>query len=197
MSRPRIPELWIARESSNQLNPDQHRSSPPTTSISKTPSSLAFPPCTTVPQGSMMGRPIRTRRHRPATDVCVYIWPEHSREMLRCQDIHMSTHNILAAGQDPRAAYGGLSHAKGFRIPRACRVGIPACDLRRLRWRGVYRVKFRRCERVYAALDRDATDKSTALAREPAWPVDRGSDNGSAASGPSTGRGNHLAPPRR
>ncbi len=107
MSRPRIPELWIARESSNQLNPVQHRSSPPTTSISKTPSSLAFPPCTTVPQGSTMGRPIRTRRHRPATDVCVYIWPQHSREMLRCQDIHMSTHNILAArARPPRPRMG-------------------------------------------------------------------------------------------
>ncbi len=47
------------------------------------------------------------------------------------------------------------------------RTGIPACGLYGAQgWREVYRVKFRRCERVYVALDRDATDKSTALARE-------------------------------
>jgi hypothetical protein len=47
------------------------------------------------------------------------------------------------------------------------RAGIPACGIYGAQgWREVYRAKFRRCERVYVALDRDATDKSTALARE-------------------------------
>ncbi len=47
------------------------------------------------------------------------------------------------------------------------RAGIPACGLYGAQgWREVYRARFRRCERVYVALDRDAIDKSTALARE-------------------------------
>ena len=49
----------------------------------------------------------------------------------------------------------------------ALRAGIPACGIYGAQgWREAYRTKFRRCERVYVALDRDAIDKSTALARE-------------------------------
>ncbi len=47
------------------------------------------------------------------------------------------------------------------------RAGIPACGIYGAQgWREVYRAKFRRCERVYVALDRDAVDKGIALARE-------------------------------
>ncbi len=47
------------------------------------------------------------------------------------------------------------------------RAGIPACGIYGAQgWRDVYRAKFRRCELVYVALDRDAVDKSIALARE-------------------------------
>jgi hypothetical protein len=44
------------------------------------------------------------------------------------------------------------------------RAGIPAFGLYGAQgWHEVYRATFRRCERVYVALDRDAIDKSTAL----------------------------------
>jgi len=47
------------------------------------------------------------------------------------------------------------------------RAGIPACGIYGAQgWREVYRARFRRCELVYVALDRDAVDKSIALARE-------------------------------
>jgi DNA primase len=47
------------------------------------------------------------------------------------------------------------------------RAGIPACGIYGAQgWREAYRAKFRRCELVYVALDRDAVDKSIALARE-------------------------------
>ncbi len=47
------------------------------------------------------------------------------------------------------------------------RAGIATCGLYGAQgWRDVYRARFRRCERVYVALDRDAIDKSIALARE-------------------------------
>jgi hypothetical protein len=47
------------------------------------------------------------------------------------------------------------------------RAGIPACGIYAAQgWREVDRAKFRRCERVYVALDRDAIDKSISLARE-------------------------------
>ncbi len=47
------------------------------------------------------------------------------------------------------------------------RAGIPACGLYGAQgWRDLYRARFRRCERIYVALDRDAVDKSIHLARE-------------------------------
>ncbi len=47
------------------------------------------------------------------------------------------------------------------------RAGIAACGIYGAQgWREVYRAKFRRCERVYIAFDRDAVDKGIALARE-------------------------------
>jgi len=47
------------------------------------------------------------------------------------------------------------------------RAGIAACGLYGIHgWREVYRARFRRCERVYIALDRDAVARSTTLARE-------------------------------
>jgi DNA primase len=47
------------------------------------------------------------------------------------------------------------------------RAGIPACGIYGAQgWREVYRGKFRRCERVYVALDRDAVGRSIKIARE-------------------------------
>jgi hypothetical protein len=46
----------------------------------------------------------------------------------------------------------------------ALRAGIAACGIYGAQgWREVYRAKFRRCERVYVAFDRDAVDKGIAL----------------------------------
>ena len=47
------------------------------------------------------------------------------------------------------------------------RAGIPACGLYGAQgWRDLFRARFRRCERIYVALDRDAVQKSIHLARE-------------------------------
>jgi hypothetical protein len=47
------------------------------------------------------------------------------------------------------------------------REGISACGIYGAQgWRDLFRARFRRCERIYVALDRDAVQKSIHLARE-------------------------------
>ena len=69
---------------------------------------------------------------------------------------------------EPAAAHKAVILCEG--IPdtlSVVRAGIPACGLYGAQgWRDLFRTRFRRCERIYVALDRDAVQKSAHLARE-------------------------------